>query len=84
MEHNHQHGKATAPEGTGSAKDPVCGMTVTTGSEARYVGFQDKTFHFCSEKCEARFKTDPWFYASGHASEHKHTTPGSVQPGYAR
>ncbi|MDB5658243.1 MAG: copper-transporting ATPase protein, partial [Cypionkella sp.] len=25
--------------------------------------------HFCSEKCQTKFKTDPWFYASGNASK---------------
>ncbi len=54
-------------------------MTVAIGPETRHAEFQDKTFHFCSEKCQTTFKDDPWFYASGRASEHKKAAPANAQ-----
>ena len=49
--------------------DPVCGMTVTLKSDTRTESFGGKPFHFCSEKCQTKFKGDPWFYASGNATK---------------
>lgn len=46
------------------AKDPVCGMDVdaTQGRSERSMG---KEFHFCSESCREKFKTNPSLYATG-------------------
>ena len=52
-----------------SAIDPVCGMTVALKPDTRSAPYGDRTFHFCSEKCQTKFKTDPWFYASGNAAK---------------
>ena len=81
MEHDHHHMKSSIPEGaqTATATDPVCGMTVAIGPETRHAAFQDKTFHFCSEKCNMKFEADPWFYASGRAAGHEKPTPDDVQ-----
>ena len=57
MEHDHQNAKTAVPEGSETAKDPVCGMTVAIGPETRHAEFQDKTFHFCSEKCQTLGRT---------------------------
>jgi len=79
MEHDHHHGNSPTPEGKDTAKDPVCGMTVAIGPETRHAEFERKTFHFCSQKCETKFKADPWFYASGRAAGHKKAAPADVQ-----
>ena len=52
-----------------TAVDPVCGMTVALKPDTRSQQNGDQTFHFCSEKCQTKFKADPWFYASGSASK---------------
>ena len=52
-----------------TAIDPVCGMTVTLKADTRVEPYGDQKFHFCSEKCQTKFKGDPWFYASGNASK---------------
>ena len=52
-----------------TAVDPVCGMTVAVTPDTRSQPYGGQTFHFCSEKCLTKFKTDPWFYASGNASK---------------
>jgi P-type Cu+ transporter len=61
------HGAASAAEAT--AKDPVCGMTVTVKPDARSFGYGDQTYYFCSDKCRTKFKADPWFYISGNAAK---------------
>jgi Cu+-exporting ATPase len=79
MDHDHQHAKSDIPEGAETAKDPVCGMTVEIEPDTRHAEFEDKTFHFCSEKCQTKFEGDPWFYASGRAEGRKKAAPANVQ-----
>jgi Cu+-exporting ATPase len=79
MEHDHSHAKPNIPEGAETAKDPVCGMTVEIGPETRQAAFQDTTFHFCSNKCQIKFKDDPWFYAQGRAEGRKKAVAADTQ-----
>jgi P-type Cu+ transporter len=79
MDNEHNHAASDIPAGTDKATDPVCGMTVSVNPDGRHAEFDGKTFHFCSEKCENKFKVDPWFYASGRAAELKKTAPANVQ-----
>ena len=79
MEHDHHHATPDIPAGTKTAKDPVCGMTVAIKPDGRHAAFQGETFHFCSEKCQTKFKADPWFYASCRASGQKKAAPANVQ-----
>jgi P-type Cu+ transporter len=79
MEHDHHHAAPDIPAGTETAKDPVCGMTVAVKPDGRHAAFQGETFHFCSEKCQSKFKADPWFYASGRAAGQKKAAPANVQ-----
>jgi len=79
MEHDHHHATPDIPAGTETAKDPVCGMTVAVKTDGRYAAFQGETFHFCSDKCQTKFKADPWFYASGRAAGQKKAAPANVQ-----
>ncbi|MFD1194739.1 YHS domain-containing protein [Seohaeicola saemankumensis] len=58
MEHDH-HPARNIPEGSETSRDPVCGMTVAVTPEGRHAEFGGKTFHFCSEKCQTKFKADP-------------------------
>ncbi len=49
-------------ESTGTAIDPVCGMTVNTRT-AEYRSFRgDETYYFCSAGCKQRFDKDPEKY----------------------
>lgn len=79
MDHDHHHASPDIPAGTETAKDPVCGMTVAVKPDGRRAVFGDKTFHFCSEKCQTKFKADPWFYASGRAAGQKKAAPANAQ-----
>ncbi|MFZ3583815.1 heavy metal translocating P-type ATPase [Loktanella sp. DJP18] len=79
MEHDHHHAAPDIPLGTETTEDPVCGMTVAIKPDARHATFADETFHFCSDKCQTKFKADPWFYASGRAAGRKKAAPANVQ-----
>jgi Cu+-exporting ATPase len=74
-------GDTTASEefAAATAVDPVCGMTVTVMPDTRTETFGDKHFHFCSEKCQTKFKADPWFYASGKAPAKGHAVAAATQ-----
>ena len=74
-------GDPKAPQGDAltTAIDPVCGMTVTLKPDTRTEAFDGQDFHFCSEKCQTRFKADPWFYASGKAPAKGHADAAATQ-----
>ena len=78
MEHEH-HATADIPPGAETAKDPVCGMTVAIKADGHHASFDGETFHFCSDKCQQKFKADPWLYASGRAARRKTATKNDVQ-----
>jgi P-type Cu+ transporter len=71
--------QAAAPSGAATAIDPVCGMTVTLKADTRTESFSGKPFHFCSEKCQTKFKGDPWFYASGNVAKRGKVAAVGVQ-----
>ncbi len=48
----------------GTAKDPVCGMTVKTDTPHR-AEYQGRAYYFCSAGCRARFVVDPGRYVGG-------------------
>ncbi|MES2970666.1 MAG: heavy metal translocating P-type ATPase, partial [Pseudomonadota bacterium] len=72
------HAGTTASDGT-TATDPVCGMTVSLKPTTRTESFGHEKFHFCSEKCQTKFRADPWFYASGRATGRKKAAPANAQ-----
>ena len=43
-------------------KDPVCGMDVSPGKAAGNTNHDGKTYLFCSEKCQKKFREDPKHY----------------------
>ena len=68
-EHAHLTSQAQAPlapdpgaEATASARDPVCGMTVTLGAGKSSREHDGQTYHFCSTKCHDKFAVDPALY----------------------
>ena len=50
-----------------AAIDPVCGMFVMLKPGSRTKTYGAQLYHFCSEKCQAKFRADPWFHANGKA-----------------
>ncbi|MBF7731713.1 heavy metal translocating P-type ATPase [Pseudomonas sp. N040] len=62
------------------AQDPVCGMPVAADSpfSAAYAG---QTWHFCSEKCQLKFKADPERYATPTLPQTQTQTPAPATTG---
>src|SRR5579862_7342290 len=46
-------------QGTSTAIDPVCGMTVTVGKAAATREHEGVTYHFCCHGCAEKFTADP-------------------------
>ncbi|MEQ8229872.1 MAG: heavy metal translocating P-type ATPase [Rhodospirillales bacterium] len=57
------HGAETAHEAT--AKDPVCGMSVTLGRGKPTFDHNGTAYHFCHDGCRTKFANDPEHYLSG-------------------
>jgi len=68
-------GHAHANGGMETAKDPVCGMTVTLGLGKPTFEHAGTTYHFCAEGCRAKFSADPEHYLSG-----AHRKPAAEMP----
>lgn len=47
---------------SGTAKDPVCGMSVDPDHAAARAEHEGRTFYFCSEGCRRAFLADPGRY----------------------
>jgi len=73
----HEQHSEEQPSGVETVRDPVCGMEVKISAETRTAEFGDQQFFFCSDNCQNKFETDPWFYASGNAEK----VDQRVQPG---
>ncbi len=71
-------------ERRGSARDPVCGMSVEPASAAGSAVYEGVTYHFCCQRCLQRFQEDPARYAqqsAGHAAaEPAAAEPAAAQP----
>ena len=65
--HGPQHHLSDIPEAplAGSAKDPVCGMSVTLGAGKPSLEHAGTTYHFCSQKCHDKFAANPEHYLTG-------------------
>ncbi|MGG5822918.1 heavy metal translocating P-type ATPase [Falsiroseomonas sp. HW251] len=61
-DHAHHHAHVAPAEGTVTAKDPVCGMTVDPAKTAHHAEHAGATYHFCSGGCRAKFVADPARY----------------------
>ncbi len=57
--HGHDH------HGAANVRDPVCGMEVTLGVGKPSTEYAGATYHFCSQKCHAKFVADPARFLSG-------------------
>ncbi|WP_298571515.1 heavy metal translocating P-type ATPase [uncultured Aliiroseovarius sp.] len=67
--HGHEHGSDKRQPGADTVLDPVCGMEVEISAETRTAEFNDQEYFFCSDSCQIKFETDPWFFASGNAEK---------------
>jgi len=73
--HPHHGNSALSRSGSPTdLKDPVCGMTVTAQS-GHMLTHEDRTFYFCSAKCQGKFAANPLQYL---APEPPAETPSAV------
>jgi Cu+-exporting ATPase len=49
--HNKPEGHSSGESGTGTSKDPVCGMTVAEENAAGTSEYEGKTYYFCAAGC---------------------------------
>ena len=88
--HHHYHDPASqgahaqghtngATEMAGMATDPVCGMSVKMGDDARSQSYACETYFFCSDGCQKEFRADPHFYASGNAAKADKRVPAGTE-----
>jgi P-type Cu+ transporter len=62
-----------APQETGMARDPVCGMTVDPATASEKLGYQGTMYYFCSAGCRSAFEKDPERYlAESGRGHHAH------------
>ncbi len=60
---------------SGTAVDPVCGMTVKLGAGKPQCEHHGEEYHFCNPKCRTRFIADPYFYLSGNNKKKQKSAP---------
>ena len=66
MDHDHVSSSTTCcHEPSGSAIDPVCGMTIALDAGKPSFETDGETYHFCATSCHAKFAADPEHYLSG-------------------
>jgi xanthine dehydrogenase accessory factor len=53
---------AVPPAGPGTARDPVCGMTVPADASSRPYEYEGVTYYFCCPGCRRAFERDPLAY----------------------
>src|SRR3546814_1745019 len=69
-DHHHSTGEAPVETADGRVTDPVCGMQVDPATTPHHADHAGAHFHFCSERCRAKFVADPERYRSEeHTSE---------------
>jgi len=74
---SHHHADVPMPSLATSAKDPVCGMSVTLGIGKPSLDHAGLTYHFCSAKCHDKFRANPASYLSGEQKKEPVAAPKS-------
>ena len=74
---SHVHGSAESDAAT--AKDPVCGMTVTLGAGKPSTAHAGVTYHFCSLKCHDKFVANPAHYLREEPKREKPPQPARTK-----
>jgi len=58
------HGEHMHVQGTGSVKDPLCGMMVDPKTAPAKSEYKGQTYYFCCPVCKSNFDKDPEKYLS--------------------
>ncbi len=76
---DHHHDKANGSGEALTAKDPVCGMTVTLGQDNPSHEHKGDIYHFCSKNCHDKFAADPEGILSGAHKKKNQEAPKGTQ-----
>jgi Cu+-exporting ATPase len=75
----HEHGRdAHAAPGVGTAKDPVCGMTVDPQRAQHRAIHSGIDYFFCSSGCRTKFEADPARYLTAEERPPKPAATGTI------
>jgi Cu+-exporting ATPase len=77
-EHGHSHAHGHGAPAAGSAKDPVCGMTVDPATARHSADFAGKTYYFCCAGCREKFLAEPWRYVGEAPAEAAPSAPAGT------
>jgi YHS domain-containing protein len=61
-ERKENRGEPMLVQGTGSVKDPVCGMLVDPKTAPAKSEYKGQTYYFCAPGCKTSFDKDPEKY----------------------
>ncbi|AYG95768.1 heavy metal translocating P-type ATPase [Brevundimonas naejangsanensis] len=75
MEHLHASSDQAAHNGSHSARDPVCGMSVDPHSTPHRADNSGRTYYFCSAGCQAKFLAEPDRYLNPVAAAEAEPAP---------
>ncbi len=76
-DHHHSTGEAPVETADGRVTDPVCGMQVDPATTPHHADHAGAHFHFCSERCRAKFVADPERYLTSR-DEPEVAQPGAI------
>ncbi|HET6390627.1 heavy metal translocating P-type ATPase [Hyphomicrobium sp.] len=76
--HNHAADQHGAPGLEGTAKDPVCGMTVKIATAKYQADYESQTYYFCSAGCRKRFIADPLKYLKPETAKAEPVPAGTI------
>ncbi|MEQ9021804.1 MAG: YHS domain-containing protein [Pseudomonadales bacterium] len=77
-EHQNTHDHGDQNHGDHAVKDPVCGMAVNPHTAEHRSQHGDKTWYFCSSRCQLRFDEDPEQYLGEKQKWEKPAAPGAM------
>ena len=60
------------------AVDPVCGMTVDPVKSSHRYSYRDRSYHFCSDRCRAKFANDPQAYLKKESRDNQKVPAGMI------
>jgi Cu+-exporting ATPase len=80
MTEKHEHMSGTMQPAPNTVRDPVCGMYVDPARARGTAGYKDKTYYFCSPRCEERFKAEPEKYLAPKPPQSQLVQLGGIAP----
>jgi YHS domain-containing protein/uncharacterized membrane protein YraQ (UPF0718 family) len=78
------HNRARLGGGLEYDTDPICGMQIRIADAPAQVGFENRIYRFCSDRCRDRFVENPARYAAAESRGGETSPQGPVAVGLTR